>query len=1712
VAIVKANTRVGRGLGLSGALLTGLLVLLPAARAQEPTDRPPTIASVLQSGRECYARGDYEVAAQYYRQVQANADQLLPSDRTDLDRLIRQNDIALHGQREGHQQLRQAEEALRHGQVQQAAALYKALDANRYLTPQDRQAVARLGERLRAAGDGALGPPTVPANADAKTLLSAARAAFQKGDLDNAEKLALRAKQLDTNWMHMPWSDTPAKVLRDVAAARARQAAARQAAQKQEPKASSGSTSPFQAVKNFFSGKSAPAKPADNESVSTPTSSQTASGYNANKATVSAADPRTPAERDRDTEKARKLLAEGYQALKKNDLNHARICAEQAQALHPVLGPTEYTPQRLLAEVRSRVSHIAPAAYAQASKDNLVPPPPAPTSSKSDEATEQARRLIRLGYEALKKNDLAGARRFAEQAQALRPDLKWYEDNPEKLLREIERRSPTNAAAPKAPPEAKTDAHALLKKARELLNQGKLDEAERVCGQAATAPNAHWGLFDKDTPDKLRADIQQARKRGDREEAARLLAEARRQFDLGHYKEAKELAARAKLKHGPYTILDLGDRPDRLLADIEMAEAKQQTALPPQTSGANPEAPSPAAQAAPADMRVLLTQKKVQMLMKEAQELEQQDRLIEARAKLLEAQKAAHAALAQGIRLAPGDETPEAALGFLSATCSKRVRALLVHADEMMALGAANPRHFEDAGRDLNRARQLATAFGQDLRQIEDKSERLQQLQAAATAGVPPIAPMPRGPVAENNSPPASGSGKLDGHRLLEDARRELRAGQLKTARRMAEAAMDPTLGVQEEAARLITSIDDEERNQKILLSNRNADALRDAYVRHDYVQAAILYRSIDWNDLSPDRRNHLREILSTKEMQTALAGPDTSPTAGHATASDLAQGPAAPGAAAENDKLMQYKLRQQVLFQKLRDEGLAVMASASKTFQAGNSAAAIDMLNEYLDKLNTAQLDAEYLALLKRPAEQRLGQLRTLEAQESFDKARIDAKLQGTGREAQRRLDKQHRQQTVADLMKQYDGLFKEGKYKECLVLLDQAREIDPENPAVNYAFQLTKYKARLRDLEGQKERKEAVFLGALDHDPGPYVDMGNPVAFDKDLFDRVKKRKPGPESISFPRRDEKERQIEQKLLEPTTVSFTNTPLRKVIEDLGAMHNLNIVADTAALEQANVSLDQPLSLKVSGISLKSALNLLLKQAHLTYIIQDQVLQVTTEEKGQGGRFLKVYPVADLVVPVENHSPPLISNLQHTLEEFGKTQLATARGLTAYTPLGGLTAGQTVSGQPVSMQDVAGGSVGNSFASSAGPARSNVQITPVSNTIEKNLMDLIKTTIAPESWADMGGKGTIQYYPLGLGLVVNQTQDVQEQVADLLEALRRLQDLEVAIEIRLVSVSESFFERMGLDFDVNIVTHHSNAETQLTTGNFQIFPNVNRFTPSKFGPVGLTPAGTFTPDLNIPINNSSFDFSIPPFGNYPGTLGADGGLELGLAFLSDIQVFMILEAAQGDQRVSTMQAPRVTVFNGQTAFIQIQTVQFFLIGVTISQIADQLVFTPQNFPIPVGITLPVTPVVTADRRFVRLSLGTPANPLSLTNLASANVPLVPVQIPVPQLFNDNFTNPQPVIFQMFFQQPTFETISVETTVMVPDGGTVLLGGLKTMDEGRNEFGPPILSKIPYINRLFKNIAYGRDARSLMIMVTPRIIINQEEEDIFEGRLPPLPRP
>ena len=363
----------------------------------------------------------------------------------------------------------------------------------------------------------------------------------------------------------------------------------------------------------------------------------------------------------------------------------------------------------------------------------------------------------------------------------------------------------------------------------------------------------------------------------------------------------------------------------------------------------------------------------------------------------------------------------------------------------------------------------------------------------------------------------------------------------------------------------------------------------------------------------------------------------------------------------------------------------------------------------------------------------------------------------------------------------------------------------------------------------------------------------------------------------------------------------------------------------------------------------------------------------------------------------------------------------------------------------------------------------------------------------------MGGPGTIEYYPLGMALVINQTPDIQEQIADLLDALRRLQDQEVAVEVRFITVAEAFFERIGLDFDVNIKTDRDTTqyEPQIVTQQFKPFGLRQRLQPEDTFVAGLTPARhVHAATWTSRSGTSSFQQAIPPFGGFPNIPGGNGGLSLGLAFLSDIQVFMFMEAAQGDQRTNVMQAPKLTLFNGQTvddqrhrpAVLRDQRARWSRPAASSCSCRrtrrSRLGVHPDDPGGGLGrpALRPAEPDADADepgrRRSCRCSRSRRSS--RRCSRAGPSGPADPVHAVHPAA--DRSTRSR-----------------VQTTVSVPDGGTVLLGGLKTLSEGRNEFGPPILSKIPYINRLFKNVGYGREAQSLMIMVTPRIIINEEEE-------------
>ena len=71
--------------------------------------------------------------------------------------------------------------------------------------------------------------------------------------------------------------------------------------------------------------------------------------------------------------------------------------------------------------------------------------------------------------------------------------------------------------------------------------------------------------------------------------------------------------------------------------------------------------------------------------------------------------------------------------------------------------------------------------------------------------------------------------------------------------------------------------------------------------------------------------------------------------------------------------------------------------------------------------------------------------------------------------------------------------------------------------------------------------------------------------------------------------------------------------------------------------------------------------------------------------------------------------------------------------------------------------------------------------------------------------------------------------------------------------------------------------------------------------------------------------------------------------------------------------------------------------------------------------------------------------------------------------------------------------PDINTQELNTTVIVPDRATILLGGLVTQQDNKNVAGVPFLSTIPLMENLFKSTSDVTNRQELVVMIQPSVI-------------------
>jgi general secretion pathway protein D len=717
-------------------------------------------------------------------------------------------------------------------------------------------------------------------------------------------------------------------------------------------------------------------------------------------------------------------------------------------------------------------------------------------------------------------------------------------------------------------------------------------------------------------------------------------------------------------------------------------------------------------------------------------------------------------------------------------------------------------------------------------------------------------------------------------------------------------------------------------------------------------------------------------------------------------------------------------------------------------------------------------------------------------------EKQRNDNVVASVERDRQVKLEIQDR---LAEIVEEFNTLMDQQRWEEAEILARQARELDPENEVVRMLTWKSKFARRFHtNWAMEQDKEEAVWqvLHGVDKSAIPFPDDQPLVFGDLDDWKTLSERRQRLFHDQSRRHTEAELQIREALKTEVEVRFTDRPLAEVMDTLGRAVGINVLLDETGLAAEGYTSDTPVTINLTHpISLRSALNHILQPKHLSYVIQDEVLKVTSEQTRESDVYTHVYYVADLVIPIPNFVPSYDMGLPGAIRQaFNAVGYGQPSFGSSNVPLTLLANNQQPPQNASALAQMGAAGMVPSMSNTRSPQP--VGFGPgglggASQADFDTLIELITSTIAPTTWVDAGGSGSIEGFDTNLSLVVSQTQEVHDEIVDLLEQLRRLQDLQVTIEVRFITLQDNFFERIGIDFDFDIDDNVGNA----TAAGF----------PDDVGPsitFGLDPTGAPTVDLDLPFDQGSFGTAVPQFGGFNAATAAN----FGFAILSDIEAFVLIQAAQGDQRTNIMEAPKVTLFNGQQAFVS-DTAQVPFVTSVIPVVGD---FAAAHQPVIVvlteGTSLSVQAVVSPDRRFVRLTLVPffshigDVDTFTFDGEVSSNTGTAVIDPTDDEQTVRNNEDTRRVGTTV--QLPTFAFVTVTTTVSVPDGGTVLLGGVKSLSEGRDSSGVPIMSKLPYINRLFRNVGIGRQAESLMMMVTPRIIIQEEEEEKLG--IPPPP--
>jgi len=342
----------------------------------------------------------------------------------------------------------------------------------------------------------------------------------------------------------------------------------------------------------------------------------------------------------------------------------------------------------------------------------------------------------------------------------------------------------------------------------------------------------------------------------------------------------------------------------------------------------------------------------------------------------------------------------------------------------------------------------------------------------------------------------------------------------------------------------------------------------------------------------------------------------------------------------------------------------------------------------------------------------------------------------------------------------------------------------------------------------------------------------------------------------------------------------------------------------------------------------------------------------------------------------------------------------------------------------------------------------------------EDLATLVQENVEVGTWEEDGVTISVD----GGNMIVVHSAEVQQKVRRFLEELRRFSSSLVTIESKFLAIGDNFLQEVGVDF--RGLDNPGVPFTDLDDVNLDNNPTLGLDNSGDGETLTPPSAGAFYDEGGDgDIRGRTENFFDDALGSALSTIG---GLTAQYTFLNDLQISAILRLVEKSENVELINDQVISVHNTQRAYVTVVNQRAYVQDFDVEVAQFQAVADPQINVLTEGIVLDVRPTIAHNRKYI----------------------LLEVQPTVAQVvaLNDFSTTLAGQTAAVTLQLPELQVQSVFTTAHVPDGGSILIGGLSRLRNVERRSEVPWIANVPLIGFFFKEEGYSDERESLMILV------------------------